>query len=123
MSEEKDGTLSESYVEICHCCDMGVTLPTSPDPAVNYRRPRCGAVLIRAKEYSFHTVGTIALSALIMLFASLTQSLAQKTEQSALSLVERLSCFSGTLSKLSVIRNHVNVHVAWQIISGSISNA
>ena len=41
----------------------------------------------------------------------------KKTEQSALSLVERLSCFSGTLSKLSIIRNHVNVHVAWQIIS------
>ncbi|MBE6423219.1 paraquat-inducible protein A [Succinivibrio dextrinosolvens] len=73
MSEEKDGTSSESYVEICHCCDMGVTLPTTPDPALNYRCPRCGAVLIRAREYSFHTVGTIALSALIMLFASLTQ--------------------------------------------------
>ncbi len=73
MSEDTHGPSSGSYVEICHCCDMGVTLPTNPDPAVNYRCPRCGAVLVRAKEYSFHTVGTISLSALIMLFAALTQ--------------------------------------------------
>ena len=73
MSEEKQGPSSESYVEICHCCDMGVTLPTKPEPGKVYRCPRCGAVLIRAKEYSLQTVGIMALSALIMLFAALTQ--------------------------------------------------
>ncbi len=73
MSEEKRGSSSASYVEICHCCDMGVTIPSNPDPDKHYRCPRCGTILVRAKEYSLHTVGTIALSALIMLFASLTQ--------------------------------------------------
>lgn len=73
MSEEKLAPASETYVEICHCCDMGVTLPTNPDRTKNYRCPRCGAVLVRAREYSFQTVGLMALSALIMLFASITQ--------------------------------------------------
>ncbi len=52
---------------------MGVTLPLHPDPTRNYRCPRCGEVLVRAREYSLSTIGIIALSALIMLFASLTQ--------------------------------------------------
>lgn len=73
MSEEKHGSSSGNYVEICHCCDMGVTLPSNPEPGKNYRCPRCGAVLVRAREYSFQTVGIMALSALIMLFACLTQ--------------------------------------------------
>ncbi len=64
---------SGEYVEICHCCDMGVTLPSKPDPGKNYRCPRCGTVLVRAREYSFQTVGLVALSALILLFSALTQ--------------------------------------------------
>ena len=73
MTEKIHGASSGEYVEICHCCDMGVTLPRNPESGKNYRCPRCGALLVRAKEHSFQTVGAVALSALIMLFSSLTQ--------------------------------------------------